>query len=355
MVDSPAMTDLSGTNPTAVSIGVWAVSIFFAGLAGVLAAPIIGLDAANYTLLIAATFAAVIAARLRNLPIAVGVALLMGVATSLIQRYLPPASTWTSEIIDAVPFIVIALVLIYNLIRRGGVGDKEGWGGALDRAIAPQGESRLAGSTSSVVESASLNSVGRYAGPVILVVLAGALPMILEWVLGRAGGPGLRLRCDLPVVDPRDGRGRDALAVPDHLCRGRGTDHGPVGQPLRVAGSGRRGGRGPRGRRHGSHCRLPEHPARRPLRRPGDAHLRTPDREPRLHPAELREPGARAESEPARLRRLRLGLLLPVSGGLRPRRPVHRQPPAVRPPGSPSTRPAGAKRERGHRASAWCR
>ena len=73
MVDSPAMTDLSGTNPTAVSVGVWAVSTFFAGLAGVLAAPIIGLDAGNFTLLIAASFAAVVAARLRNLPVAVAV------------------------------------------------------------------------------------------------------------------------------------------------------------------------------------------------------------------------------------------------------------------------------------------
>ena len=71
----------------------------------------------------------------------------MGVATSLFQRYLPPASNWTTEIIDAVPFIVIALVLVYNLVRRGRVGDTEGWGGALDRAITPQGESRLAGST----------------------------------------------------------------------------------------------------------------------------------------------------------------------------------------------------------------
>ena len=184
MVDSPAMTDLSGTNPTAVSIGVWAVSIFLAGLSGVLAAPIIGLDAANFTLLIAATFAAVIAAKLRNLPVAVGVALLMGIATSLIQRYLPPASAWTSEIIDAVPFIVIALVLIYNLVRRGRIGDTDGWGGALDRAITPQGESRLAGSTSNVVETASLNPVGRYAGPVALIIVAGALPMILGgyWV-----------------------------------------------------------------------------------------------------------------------------------------------------------------------------
>src|ERR1700678_2740686 len=39
MVDSPAMTSLSGTNPTAVSIGVWASSTFLAGLAGVLAGP----------------------------------------------------------------------------------------------------------------------------------------------------------------------------------------------------------------------------------------------------------------------------------------------------------------------------
>ena len=184
MVDSPAMTDLSGTNPTAISVGVWAVSTFFAGLAGVLAAPIIGLDAANFTLLIAASFAAVVAARLRSLPVAVGVALLMGIATSLIQRYLPPASAWTSEIIDAVPFIVIALVLIYNLIARGRVGDGEAWGGALDRAITPQGESRLAGSRRGAAEVASLGFVGKNGGPLVLIALAVAVPLILSgyWV-----------------------------------------------------------------------------------------------------------------------------------------------------------------------------
>jgi branched-chain amino acid transport system permease protein len=184
MVDSPAMTDLSGTNPTAVSVGVWAVSTFFAGLAGVLAAPIIGLDADQFTLLIAASFAAVVAARLRNLPVAVAVGLLMGIATSLIQRYLPPASAWTTEIIDAVPFMVIAVVLVYELIRKGRVGETEGWGGALDRAITPQGESRLAGSTENVVESASLNVFGRYAGPILLIAVVSLVPLIVEgyWV-----------------------------------------------------------------------------------------------------------------------------------------------------------------------------
>ncbi len=69
---------------------MWAVSTFLAGLAGVLAAPIIGLDPGDFTLLMAAAFAAVIAAKLRSLPIAVVVGLAMGVVTSLIQRYLPP-------------------------------------------------------------------------------------------------------------------------------------------------------------------------------------------------------------------------------------------------------------------------
>ncbi len=184
MVDSPAMADLSGTNPGAVSVGVWAVSTFFAGLTGVLAAPIIGLDAHNFTLLIAAAFAAVVAAKLRSLPIAVGVGLLMGIATSLIQRYLPPNSNWTTEFIDAVPFIVIALVLLYNLLRYRRVDEVEGVGGALDRAITPQGESRLAGSTTNALETGSLGLVSKYAGPLVLIMAAAALPLVLQgyWV-----------------------------------------------------------------------------------------------------------------------------------------------------------------------------
>jgi branched-chain amino acid transport system permease protein len=184
MVDSPAMTDLSGSSPTAISVGVWAVSTFLAGLAGVLIAPENGLDPGQFTLLIAASFAAVVAARLRSLPIAVIVGLMMGVATSLIQRYLPSNSNWTTGLINSVPFIVIALFLIYSLIRGGRVGETESWGGALDRAITPQGESRLAGSTSNVVETASLNFFGKYAGPLLLIVAVAIAPLVVSdfWV-----------------------------------------------------------------------------------------------------------------------------------------------------------------------------
>src|ERR1700733_2492467 len=184
MVDSPAMTDLSGTSPTAISVGVWAVSTFFAGLAGVLPPPRNGLDPSQFTLLIAASFAAVVAARLRSLPVAVIVGLLMGVATSLIQRYLPSDSQWTTGLINAIPFIVIALFLVYSLFRGGRVGETEGWGGALDRAITPQGESRLAGSTSNVLETASLNFIGKYAGPLLLIVAVAVAPLLVGgyWV-----------------------------------------------------------------------------------------------------------------------------------------------------------------------------
>jgi branched-chain amino acid transport system permease protein len=78
VVDSEAMASLSGIRPAVVSVAVWSVSTFMAGLAGVLAVPIIGLDATSFTVLIAAAFAAVIAARLRNLGTAVAVGLLMG-------------------------------------------------------------------------------------------------------------------------------------------------------------------------------------------------------------------------------------------------------------------------------------
>jgi branched-chain amino acid transport system permease protein len=179
MVDSPSMTALSGTSPNGVSIGVWAVSTFFAGLAGVLAAPIIGLDAGNFTLLIAAAFAAVIAARLKSLTIAVIVGLLMGVATSLIQRYLPPSSTLTTEIVDAVPFMFIAVFLIYSLVRRGQVSETERVGGALDMAIIPQGESQLAGSTSSALDSGSIGLISKYGGPAVIMVLAALLPILV--------------------------------------------------------------------------------------------------------------------------------------------------------------------------------
>jgi branched-chain amino acid transport system permease protein len=144
MVDSPAMTSLSGSSPALVSIGVWAASVFLAGLAGVLSAPIVGLNPTDYTLLMASAFAAVVAARLRNVPVAVTVGLVIGIAGSLVQHYLPPSSSFTAAVIPSIPFVVTVLFLIYQLVRYGRADETDGVGGALDRAIVPHGGNRRA-------------------------------------------------------------------------------------------------------------------------------------------------------------------------------------------------------------------
>ena len=146
MVDSEAMTSLSGSNPSRIAAGVWVVSSFLAGLAGILAAPVVGLESGKFTLLVAGAFAAVIAARLRSLPVAVIVALLMGVTGSLLQWQLPPDSEVTANLVPAIPFAFVVISLVVNLLRSGRINEEEGVGGALDRAITPNGGTRLAAS-----------------------------------------------------------------------------------------------------------------------------------------------------------------------------------------------------------------
>ena len=174
MVDSEAMTSLSGSNPSRIAAGVWVVSTMLAGLAGILAAPVIGLDPNKYTLLIAAAFAAVIAARLRSLPIAVAVGLLMGIAGSLVQYWLPPDSEITANIVPSIPFAFVVISLIVNIIRSGRVNEEEGVGGALDRAITPNGGSRLAASSDSEDLYPKLN----FTFPIVLFIGICILPLI---------------------------------------------------------------------------------------------------------------------------------------------------------------------------------
>jgi branched-chain amino acid transport system permease protein len=136
-VDSEAMASLSGTNPGRVSLGVWAVSAMLAGLAGILVAPTNGLDTAGMTTLMAAAFAALVVARLRSLPGVILVSLVMGVVTDVIQKYLPPNSSFTAAIIPSVPFIFIVVALIFWLIRSGSLDEDAGVAGPLDLAIRP--------------------------------------------------------------------------------------------------------------------------------------------------------------------------------------------------------------------------
>jgi branched-chain amino acid transport system permease protein len=187
MVDSPAMTSLSGTSPDAVSVAVWAVSVGLAGLVGVLSAPIIGLDPEDFTLLMVAAFAAVVAAKLRSLPVAVAVGLAMGIAGALVQYWLPPSSSFTAAVLPSIPFVFTAIFLIYFMIRSGGVDESAGMGGALDRAIKPQGEAQIAASTGGEPASRALG----WRSGVFGFALVCILPLVLHPIWVGAVGQGV--------------------------------------------------------------------------------------------------------------------------------------------------------------------
>ena len=151
MVDSEAMASLSGTNPGRVALGVWAVSAMLAGAAGILVAPTSGLTTTGMTALMASAFAAVIAARLRSVSGAIAVSLLMGVVTDVVQKYLPPNSSFTAAIIPSIPFGFILVFLIFYVIRSGTLDENAGTGGPLDRAIRPADlDSAVIGQTASL-------------------------------------------------------------------------------------------------------------------------------------------------------------------------------------------------------------
>jgi len=200
-VDSKAMTSLSGVSPARIAVGVWAVGTFLAGLAGVLAAPVLNVSSvSNYTVITASAFAAVVAAKLRSLPLAVGIGLIMGVAGSLLQWSLPSVSSQvTGEIIAAIPFAMVVIFLLYYTWRK--TVTEENPGGTLDRAI----DVRAVSSWAQARPSAGPDAEGRLRGLAArglrlatqnpFVVITAILPLVLSayWVGPVAEGVALAI------------------------------------------------------------------------------------------------------------------------------------------------------------------
>jgi branched-subunit amino acid ABC-type transport system permease component len=112
-VESRRLVQLDGVNSGRVIATAWAVSSLLAGLAGVLLAPIYGqLQAQDYATLLVAAFAAAAWAALRSFPIAAVVGILMGVADTVLQGYLPATSSLSAAVLPSLPFIVLVLALL---------------------------------------------------------------------------------------------------------------------------------------------------------------------------------------------------------------------------------------------------
>ncbi|MGH8984490.1 MAG: ABC transporter permease [Acidimicrobiia bacterium] len=114
VVESPRMTELAGINADRISTFSWMLSSLFAGLAGVLLAPLFAQVASNnFTILIIAAIAAAAFARLSSIPLALLGGLLLGILQGILTGYLPLNSILATGLRPSLPFVVLFLLLIF--------------------------------------------------------------------------------------------------------------------------------------------------------------------------------------------------------------------------------------------------
>ena len=105
-VESRRLVQLDGINANGVVAVAWIISSFMAALAGVLLAPVYGaFNSDEFVTLTVTAIAAAAWALLRSLPIAAGVAVLIGVVTTVLQGYIPPNSFWNAAVVPSMPVL----------------------------------------------------------------------------------------------------------------------------------------------------------------------------------------------------------------------------------------------------------
>jgi branched-chain amino acid transport system permease protein len=114
VVESPRMTTLMGINADRVSSFSWMLSSLFAGLAGVLIAPLYAQLASTYfTILLIAAIAAAAFARLTSIPMALLGGLLLGILQGILAGYLPLNSVLATGLRPSLPFVLLFLLLLF--------------------------------------------------------------------------------------------------------------------------------------------------------------------------------------------------------------------------------------------------
>ncbi len=113
-VESRRLVQLDGVDGNGVVAVAWIVSSFMASLAGVLFAPTFGaFTQDDYVTLTVVAIAAAAWALLRSLPIAAGMAVFIGVLTTVLQGYISPSSFFYATILPSLPFIFLVGALLF--------------------------------------------------------------------------------------------------------------------------------------------------------------------------------------------------------------------------------------------------
>ncbi|HEX3611503.1 MAG TPA: ABC transporter permease [Sporichthyaceae bacterium] len=120
VVDDPHLTELTGADASRTTTLAWMLGSSFASLAGVLLAPILGVDALLLTLLVVQAFGAAALGRLTSLPIAYSGAIGLGVIGQLSTKWVSGVADshpWLAGIPNSLPFIALFGVLLVS--RKG--------------------------------------------------------------------------------------------------------------------------------------------------------------------------------------------------------------------------------------------
>lgn len=120
VVDDPQLSELTGANARRTTALSWMLGTSFASLAGVLLAPILGVDATLLTLLVVQAFGAAALGRLTSLPIAYAGAIGLGVLGQLSTKFVGAYAgnhPWLAGIPSSLPFLALFIVLLVS--RKG--------------------------------------------------------------------------------------------------------------------------------------------------------------------------------------------------------------------------------------------
>ena len=125
VVESPRMTELAGIDADRVGAFAWMLSSFFAGLAGVLLAPVFAtLNPSNFSDLLVAAIAAAAFGGFTSLPLTFLGGILLGILQEIVGGYLP-SGILASGLRPSFPFLVLVILLVAMPVfrNRPEVGD----------------------------------------------------------------------------------------------------------------------------------------------------------------------------------------------------------------------------------------
>src|SRR5207253_2527820 len=113
VVDAPGLTELEGLASGLITPFSWMLGCSFAALAGVLLAPLLGVDAVLLTLLAIQVFGAAVIGRLTSLPLTYFGAMLIGLGQALATK-LVTGHQALNGLPTSLPFIILFAVLVLS-------------------------------------------------------------------------------------------------------------------------------------------------------------------------------------------------------------------------------------------------